>query len=97
MEDVDEEELPEDDHVDDLGMVLQDAHGDCENDKEKAKLKCMIEDHRKLLYPNCKQGHKNLGTTLEMYFLNEHRGSRPLEMLRWETSMLCLIRHLRGC
>jgi hypothetical protein len=25
MEDVDEEELPEDDHVDDLGMVLQDA------------------------------------------------------------------------
>jgi hypothetical protein len=26
----------------------------------------MIEDHRKLLYPNCKQGHKKLGTTLEM-------------------------------
>jgi hypothetical protein len=26
----------------------------------------MIEDHRKLLYPDCKQGHKKLGTTLEM-------------------------------
>ena len=25
----------------------------------------MIEDHRKLLYPDCKQGHKKLGTTLE--------------------------------
>jgi hypothetical protein len=26
----------------------------------------MIEDHRKLLYPDCKQGHKKLGTILEM-------------------------------
>jgi hypothetical protein len=26
----------------------------------------MIEDLRKLLYPDCKQGHKKLGTTLEM-------------------------------
>jgi hypothetical protein len=26
----------------------------------------MIEDHRKLLYLDCKQGHKKLGTTLEM-------------------------------
>jgi hypothetical protein len=26
----------------------------------------MIEDHRKLLYPDCKQGQKNLGTTFEI-------------------------------
>ena len=26
----------------------------------------MIEDHRKPLYPDCKPGHKKLGTTLEM-------------------------------
>jgi hypothetical protein len=66
MEDADEEEIPEDGHVDDLGQVLKNAQRDCENDNEKAKLCRMIEDHRKLLYPDCKQGHKKLGTTLEM-------------------------------
>jgi hypothetical protein len=66
MEDADEEEIPEDGHVDDLGQVLKDAQRDCEKDNEKAKLRRMIEDHRKLLYPDCKQGHKKLGTTLEM-------------------------------
>jgi hypothetical protein len=45
MEDADEEEIPEDDHVDDLGQVLKDAQRDCENDNEKAKLRRMIEDH----------------------------------------------------
>jgi hypothetical protein len=39
---------------------------DYENDNEKAKLQRMIEDHRKLSYPDCKQGHKKLSTTLEM-------------------------------
>jgi hypothetical protein len=53
MEDADEEEIPEDGHVDDLGQVLQDAQRDCENDNEKTKLRRMIEDHRKLLYPDC--------------------------------------------
>jgi hypothetical protein len=66
MEDADEEEIPQDDHVDDLGQVLKDAQRDCENDNEKAKLCHMIEDHIKLLYLDCKQGHKKLGTTLEM-------------------------------
>jgi hypothetical protein len=66
MEDADEEEIPEHGHVDDLGQVLKDAQRDCGNDNEKAKLRHMIEDHRKLLYPYCKQGHKKLGTTLEM-------------------------------
>jgi hypothetical protein len=58
MEDADEEEIPEDVHVHDLSQVLKDAQRDCENDNEKEKLCCMIEDHRKLVYPDCKQGHK---------------------------------------
>jgi hypothetical protein len=66
MEDADEEEILEGGHVDDLGQVLKDAQSDCENDNEKAKLRRMIEDHRKLSYLDCKQGHKKLGTTLEM-------------------------------
>jgi hypothetical protein len=66
MEDAEEEEIPKDDHVDDIGQVLKDAQRDYENDNEKAKLRRMIEDHRKPLYPDCKQGHKKLGTTLEM-------------------------------
>ena len=32
----------------------------------------MLEDYRTLLYPDCKQGHKMLGTTLEL--------------LQWKTS-----------
>jgi hypothetical protein len=35
MEDDDEEELPEDGPADDFGHVLQVAHRDCEDDKEK--------------------------------------------------------------
>jgi hypothetical protein len=54
MEDADEEEILEDVRVDDLGQVLKDAQRDCENDSEKAKLRRMIEDHRKLFYPDCK-------------------------------------------
>jgi hypothetical protein len=54
MEDSDEEEIPEDGHVDDLCQVLKDAQRDRENDNENAKLCRMIEDHRKLLYLNCK-------------------------------------------
>jgi hypothetical protein len=34
----------------------------------------MIEDHRKLLYLDCKQGHKKLGTTLEMLQLKAKYG-----------------------
>jgi hypothetical protein len=49
------EEIPEDDHVGDLGQVRKDAQRDCENDNEKTKM-----------YLDCKQGHKKLGTTLEM-------------------------------
>jgi hypothetical protein len=66
MEDANEEEILEYDHVDDLGQVLKYAQRDYENDNEKAKLQRMIEDHKKLLYPDCKQDHKKLGTTHEM-------------------------------
>jgi hypothetical protein len=66
MEDANEEEILEDDHVDDLRQVLRYAQRDYENDNEKAKLQCMIEDHKKLFYPDCKQGQKKFGTTLEM-------------------------------
>ena len=55
----------EDGHTDDLGQVLRDAPRDCETQKEASKLQRMIDDHRKLLYPDCKGGHKKLGTTLE--------------------------------
>ena len=47
---------------DELGQVLVDSQRDCETLKELKK----FEDHKKLLYPDCKQGLKKLGTTLEM-------------------------------
>jgi hypothetical protein len=56
MEDADEEEIPEDDHVNDLGQFLKDAQRDCENDNEKAKLRHMIEDHRKTIVPRLQTG-----------------------------------------
>jgi hypothetical protein len=30
------------------------------------KLESMLEDHKKLLYPNCEDGNKKLGSTLEL-------------------------------
>jgi len=43
-----------------------DSQRDCETLKESKKFEKMLEDHKKLLYPDCKQGLKKLGTTLEM-------------------------------
>ena len=37
-----------------------------ETEKESRDLKHMLEDYRTLLYPDCKQGQKKLGTTLEL-------------------------------
>jgi hypothetical protein len=34
--------------------------------KESKKFERMLEDHKKPLYPDCKEGHKKLGSTLEM-------------------------------
>ena len=64
---------PEEDaegHVveDDLGQMLHETEEVCEIEKElrDLNLKRMLEDHRTLLYPDCKQGQKMLGTTLEL-------------------------------
>ncbi|KAK1608745.1 hypothetical protein QYE76_032418 [Lolium multiflorum] len=38
----------------------------CGNEKERLKLEKMLDDHNKLLYPNCENGQKKLGTTLEL-------------------------------
>ena len=43
-----------------------DSQRDSETLKESKKFEKMLKDHKKLLYPNCKQGLKKLGTTLEM-------------------------------
>ena len=44
---------------DELGQVLIDAHRDAEILKKSKKIEKMLEDHRKMLYPDCKQGLKN--------------------------------------
>ena len=50
----------------DLGQMLPEAKKVCETEKESRDLKHMLEDYRTLLYPDCKQGQKKLGTTLEL-------------------------------
>ena len=46
--------------------MLSEIEEVCETEKELRDLKRMLEDYRILLYPNCKQGYKKLGTTLEL-------------------------------
>ena len=48
---------------DDLGQMLCEAEEVCETEKESRDLNRMLED---LLYPDCKQSQKKLGTTLEL-------------------------------
>ena len=52
--------------ADDLGRAIADAKRNCASDLEKKKLQRMLEDHKKLLYPNCEDDKKKLGTTLEL-------------------------------
>ena len=54
-----EEVATEDELTDDLGQAIRDAQRECESDKEKIKFKRMLEDHKKLLYPTCKEGKKS--------------------------------------
>ena len=61
-----EEQRASDDPADDLGRVISDSKRDCETEKEKLKLEGMLEDHKKLLYPNCEDGSTKLGSTLEL-------------------------------
>jgi hypothetical protein len=51
---------------DDLDQMLREAEKVCKTVKESKDFKCILEDYRILLYPDCKQGHKKLGTTLEL-------------------------------
>ena len=46
--------------------MLVDAQKDSETLKESKKFKKILEDHKKLLYPDCKQGNKTFGITLEI-------------------------------
>ena len=62
---------PEEDtegHVveDDLVQMPREVEEVCEIEKESRDLKCMLEDYITLLSPDCKQGNKKLGTTLEL-------------------------------
>jgi hypothetical protein len=50
---------------DDLGQMLSKGEEVCETVKESKDLKRMLEDYIILLYPDCKHGHKKLGTILD--------------------------------
>src|SRR5215216_1982788 len=60
------EEEASDEPADDLGRAIVDAKRKCATEKERLKLQRMLEDHKKLLYPNCEADKKKLGTTLEL-------------------------------
>ena len=60
------EEEASDEPGDDLGRAIADAKRNCASEKEKKKLQRMLEDRKKLLYPNCEADKKKLGTTLEL-------------------------------
>jgi hypothetical protein len=52
--------------ADDLSRVISDVKRGCEIEKERLQFKQMLQDHKKLLYPNCEAGQKKLGSTLEL-------------------------------
>ena len=60
------ENAAKDQPPDELGQVLVDSQRDNETLKESKKFEKMLDDHKKLLYQDCKQGLKKLGTALEM-------------------------------
>ena len=51
---------------DDLRRVIVDAKRQCQSEREKLKFDRMLEDNKKGLYPNCKDGNTKLGTALEL-------------------------------
>ncbi|XP_037433594.1 uncharacterized protein LOC119300812, partial [Triticum dicoccoides] len=66
MREEDDEEEASDEPIDDLGRAIADAKRNCASDLENKKLQRMLEDKKKLLYPNCVGDKKKLGTTLEL-------------------------------
>ena len=65
-EDDAEEEPTVDEPDDDFGRAILDAQINSGTENERSKLESMLQDHKKLLYPNCEDGQKKLGTTLEL-------------------------------
>ena len=65
-EDEAEHEVIVDESDEDLRRVILDEQIKCESENERSKLERMLEDHKKLVYPNCEDGQKKLGTTLEL-------------------------------
>jgi hypothetical protein len=55
------EEWASDEPADDLGQAIADAWIDYESEKEREKLERMLDDHKKLFYPNCEDAQKKLG------------------------------------
>lgn len=64
--DAQEDVAQENEPTDGLGQMLRDAEKDCGNDKELKKIQRMLQDHKTDLYPDCKEGLKKLGSTLEL-------------------------------
>ena len=56
MGEAEEEVVAEDEPADDLDQAIRDAQREYESEKEKIKFECMLEDHKKLLYPTCDAG-----------------------------------------
>ena len=65
-EDESEAEVIVDEPDHDLRRAILDAQINCGSENGRLKLEHMLEDHKKLLYPNCVDGQKKLGTTLEL-------------------------------
>jgi hypothetical protein len=61
-----EDEEASDEADDDLRRAIVDAHREAESVNEKRKLKGMLEDHKKKLYPNYEDRNTKLDTTLEL-------------------------------
>src|SRR3954462_10525937 len=47
--------------VDELRRVIADAQRGCESEREKLKFNHMLEDHKKVLYPDCEEENTKLG------------------------------------
>ena len=61
-----DQEEPDDVSDDDLHRVIVDAKRQCQSERGKLKFDRMLEDRKKGLYPNCKDGNTNHSTVLEL-------------------------------
>src|ERR1044072_6721495 len=51
---------------DELRRVIVDEQRRCKSECEKSKFIRMLEDHKKVLYPNSEEGNTKLGAALEL-------------------------------